>query len=63
MASGKEKMSLIAKIVSLVSMLAVSLPCLLLLAGTLDLSTVQGLALLGTFGWFASAPLWMGHQT
>lgn len=56
-------MSLIAKIVSLVSMLAVSVPCLLLLAGTLELSTVQGLALLGTVGWFASAPVWMGHQT
>jgi hypothetical protein len=51
-----------AKIVSLLSLGAVSIPCLLLLAGTLDLITVQWMAWVGTIGWFASTPAWMGRH-
>jgi len=35
---------------------------LLLLAGTLDLTTVHWMAWLGTIGWFASTPAWMGRH-
>lgn len=51
-----------AQIISLISFCAVSLPCLLLFNGSLDLETVQWLACLGTIGWFVATPIWMGRS-
>ena len=50
------------QIISLISFCAVSLPCWLFLAGSLDLETVQWLACLGTIGWFVATPIWMGRS-
>lgn len=51
-----------AQIISLISLCAVSLPCLLLVTGSLGLEAVQWLASLGTIGWFVATPIWMGRS-
>lgn len=51
-----------AKMVSLVSLAAVIVPCIIHFIGAIDLDTVKLLALIGTIGWFASTPLWMSRE-
>ncbi len=50
-----------AKILSLLSLALVSIPCWLMFAGTIQLETVQWTALIGTLSWFVSTPAWMGR--
>ncbi len=52
----------IAKIVSLVALGAVVIPCLLFFAGMTSLNTVKTLALIGTVLWFIATPMWMGRE-
>ncbi len=51
-----------AKMVSLVSISAVLVPSVLYFIGVLELDAVKTLALIGTIGWFAATPLWMGRD-
>lgn len=51
----------IAKLVSLITLAGVIVPCWLFFAGLIGLDTVQWLSLLGTCGWFIATPLWMGR--
>lgn len=55
-------MHTLAKLVSLLSLSAVILPCLLYFAGYVDLIAVKQFALAGTVGWFIATPLWMGRK-
>ena len=55
-------MNNIAKIVSLISLGLVVVPCLLYFAGAMGLDTVKWMALVGTIGWFISTPLWMSRE-
>ncbi|TWU56647.1 hypothetical protein Poly51_25630 [Rubripirellula tenax] len=55
-------MNAITKIVSLVSLTAVVLPCVLFFFGTVELNVVKWAALAGTIGWFIAAPLWMSNK-
>lgn len=50
-----------AKLVSLLTLACVIVPCLLFFAGLVGLDTVKWLSLLGTWGWFIATPLWMGR--
>ncbi len=50
-----------AKIVSLIALGAVTLPCLLYFAGTINLDAVKAAAIAGTVVWFASTPIWMSR--
>jgi hypothetical protein len=50
------------KIASLVSLLLVVVPCLLFIAGSVNLSVVKWTALVGTIGWFIATPLWMSRD-
>lgn len=52
-----------AKMVSLVSLAAVIVPCIVYFIGAIDLDAVKLLALIGTFGWFASTPFWMSRES
>jgi len=54
-------MNNIAKIVSLISLCLVVLPCFLYFAGALSLDAVKWMALAGTIGWFIATPLWMSR--
>ena len=55
-------MSNITKIVSLISLGLVVLPCVLLFAGAIGLDTVKLLALIGTVAWFVATPMWMSRK-
>ncbi|GAA5510989.1 hypothetical protein [Novipirellula caenicola] len=55
-------MNTIAKIVSLIALSAVIVPCLLYFGGTIDLATVKWTALAGTIGWFLATPMWMSRE-
>lgn len=55
-------MQTVAKIASLITLGLVIVPCLLYFTSTLELSTVKMAALVGTIGWFAATPLWMGRK-
>ncbi len=55
-------MNMIAKIVSLVALSAVIVPCLLCFIGVFDLDTVKWAALAGTIGWFVATPMWMSRE-
>ncbi len=52
-------MRLIAKIVALTSLLLLTLPSLLYLAGRVGLDTVKPIMILATIVWFVSASYWM----
>ncbi|QDT07338.1 hypothetical protein K227x_57650 [Rubripirellula lacrimiformis] len=56
-------MNIIAKIVSLIALGCVIVPCLLYFAGSIGLDTVKWTALLGTIGWFIATPIWMSRET
>ena len=51
-----------AKIVSLIALSAVIIPCLLFFAGAIGLDTVKWAALAGTIAWFVATPLWMSRK-
>ncbi len=52
----------IAKIVSLVALIAVTLPSVLFLAGRMDLDKVKWIMLLATIVWFVSASAYMWKE-
>ena len=49
----------ILQIVSLLALIALTLPSVIFLAGRMDLNRVQWLMLLATIVWFAAAIPWM----
>ena len=49
----------ILKIISLLALIALTLPSVLFLAGRLELNMVKWLMLLATIVWFVTAALWM----
>jgi hypothetical protein len=51
-----------AKIVSLVMLSLVLVPCILYFAGVISLDVVKGTALVGTIGWFIATPMWMSRE-
>lgn len=55
-------MNNIAKIVSLITLGMVVVPCLLYFAGAMSLDSVKLTGLIGTIGWFSATPLWMGRE-
>ena len=55
-------MNNIVKIVSLLSLGLVVVPCLLYFAGVIGLDAVKWMALIGTIGWFIATPLWMSRD-
>jgi len=52
----------IAKMLSLIALSLVIVPCLLYFIGTIGIDAVKGAALAGTIGWFISTPLWMSRK-
>lgn len=55
-------MSHIAKIISLITLGLVVVPCFLFFAGAIGLDAVKWAALAGTIGWFAATPFWMSRE-
>ncbi len=55
-------MNHIAKLVSLITLFLVIVPCFLHLMGMIELDTVKVAALLGTIGWFVATPMWMSRE-
>lgn len=55
-------MNTAAKIVSLIAICLVVIPCLLYFAGTISLDVVKLAALVGTVGWFIATPIWMSRK-
>ena len=55
-------MNNIAKIVSLIALGFVVVPCLLYFAGAIGLDAVKWTALAGTIGWFIATPMWMSRK-
>lgn len=55
-------MNKLAKIISMLALAAMIVPCLLLVAGAVDQSTVKSVALIGTLAWFIATPVWMGRE-
>lgn len=55
-------MNHIAKIVSLVTLGLVVIPCLLYFASAISLDAVKLTALIGTIGWFIATPMWMSRK-
>lgn len=51
-----------AKIVSLITLSLVVLPCMLYFAGSIGLDVVKWAALAGTIGWFIATPMWMSRE-
>lgn len=51
-----------AKLMSLITLCMIIIPCLLFFAGTIDLPMVKTIALVGTIGWFLSTPVWMSRK-
>jgi hypothetical protein len=49
----------ILQIISLLALIALTLPSVLFLAGRLELDMVKWLMLLATIAWFVTAALWM----
>jgi hypothetical protein len=52
-------MRLILQIVSLLALIALTLPSIIFLSGRIELSTVKWLMLLASIVWFATATPWM----
>lgn len=55
-------MGKIAKLVSLITLSLVVVPCFLFFMGVISLDGVKLSALIGTVGWFVSTPMWMGRD-
>jgi hypothetical protein len=55
-------MNMPAKIVSLLALSAVIVPCLLFFAGAIGLDAVKWIGLAGTIVWFIATPLWMSRE-
>lgn len=55
-------MNHVAKLVSLLTLALVLVPCLLYFAGAISLDVVKWIALAGTIGWFISTPMWMSRK-
>ncbi|QDT10185.1 hypothetical protein [Planctomycetes bacterium K23_9] len=55
-------MNNIAKIVSLITLGLVVIPCLLFFVGAIGLDAVKWTALAGTIGWFIATPMWMSRE-
>ena len=55
-------MNQIAKVVSLISLSLVVVPCLLYCMGSIGLDAVKWTALAGTIGWFIATPMWMSRD-
>lgn len=55
-------MNYIAKMISLITLGLVIVPCLLHFMGMIGLDAVKLAALVGTIGWFVATPLWMGRD-
>ena len=55
-------MKSIAKIISLITISLVIIPCLLYFAGMIGLDTVKVAGLVGTISLFAATPLWMSRE-
>ncbi|WP_372895726.1 hypothetical protein [Stieleria sp.] len=55
-------MNTIAKVISLITLSLVVVPCLLYFVGAIELDAVKWAALAGTIGWFISTPLWMSRK-
>ncbi|TWT98343.1 hypothetical protein [Stieleria varia] len=55
-------MTPIVKLISLVSLAAVMLPCLGYFLGLVGLDAVKWTALAGTIVWFIATPMWMSRD-
>jgi len=55
-------MKYLTKIVSLLALALVILPCLLYFLGLVELGLVKSAALIGTLGWFIATPMWMSRE-
>ncbi len=55
-------MNMPAKLVSLIALIAVIIPCLLFFTGAIGLDVVKWAALVGTIGWFVATPMWMSRK-
>ena len=49
-------------IISVLSLIALMLPSILFLAGSMGLDTAKWIMLIATVVWFAGASLWMGKE-
>ncbi len=55
-------MNNIPKIVSLITLGFVIVPCLLYFAGVIGLEAVKWTGIAGTIGWFIATPMWMSRE-
>lgn len=55
-------MKTFAKVVSLVALAAVIVPCLLFFGGVIGHEPVKLAAFIGSIVWFMATPFWMGRQ-
>ena len=55
-------MNNIAKVVSLIALGLVIVPCVMHFMGMIGLDAVKLAALVGTIGWFAATPMWMSRE-
>ncbi len=55
-------MKYLTKIISLLALGLVMLPCLLYFLGSIELGVVKLAALIGTLGWFIATPMWMSRK-
>lgn len=53
----------VTKILSLIALATILLPCLLYCVGVMQLTSTQTAVLLGTVVWFCATPLWMGRTS
>ena len=51
-----------AKMISLIALSALIIPCLLFFAGAIGLDAVKWIGLAGTISWFIATPLWMSRK-
>ncbi len=55
-------MKSLAKIASLIALVATIVPSVLYFTGTVEHDVVKWTALVGTVVWFVATPLWMGRE-
>ena len=55
-------MNSIAKLVSLISLLAIIVACLLFFTGTIKHDLMNWIAMIATITWFIATPTWMGRE-
>ncbi|WP_286763655.1 MULTISPECIES: hypothetical protein [Rhodopirellula] len=51
-----------AKMMSLITLCMIVVPCSMFFAGAIELPLVKSIALFGTIGWFIFTPIWMSRQ-